>query len=155
MDRVNAGTLGSTDGGNPVACAAALATIDAIRAMDLNARAQVIGKTIRERFEAAARRTPANTEVRGLGAMMAIELHEDGDPSKPAPALVKKILESCRERGLLIISAGLHGNVIRILCPLVITDEQLDRGLSILDEELEKHTGSGQRLQKVAGAKGG
>jgi 4-aminobutyrate aminotransferase-like enzyme len=108
----------------------------------LNERAQAIGAIIRARFESAAQRIPAITEVRGLGAMMAIELHEGGDPSKPGVALVKKILESCRERGLLIISAGLHGNVIRILCPLVITDAQLDRGLSILDEELDKHAGS-------------
>lgn len=156
IDLVAPGTLGSTFGGNPIACAAALATIKSMETMNLNDRAKTIGRTIRDHFENTAKRIPAITDVRGLGAMIAMELHEKGDFSKPGGTLVKKIAESCLERGLLIIPAGMMGNVIRILCPLVITDEQLTRGLVILDNELERHAGTAKGAPVGAGAnKGG
>ncbi len=140
MDRVAPGTVGGTYGGNPIACAAALATIQAMERMDLNARAASIGRAIRERFERAALRNTAITDVRGVGAMVALEMHEGGDTARPAGAIVKRILDACVERGLLMVAAGIYGNVIRILCPLVITDEQLTRGLDILVDEIDRHT---------------
>ncbi|MBL9141501.1 MAG: aspartate aminotransferase family protein [Phycisphaerae bacterium] len=136
MDRATPGTLGGTYGGNPVACAAALAAIETMEALDLNARAEAIGRTIRRRMEKAAIANRCLTDVRGLGAMLALELHDDGDPAQPATACVKAVIEACLSRGLLLLPAGVSGNVIRILCPLVIADDQLDLGLQILEEEL-------------------
>jgi 4-aminobutyrate aminotransferase/(S)-3-amino-2-methylpropionate transaminase len=152
MDKVAPGTIGGTYGGNPVSCAAALATIKRMKDLDLNARGASVGRTIRQRFEALQRQTPVVTDVRGLGAMLAIELCEHGDETKPAPALVKKVIDSCRDRGVLIIAAGLNGNVIRVLSPLVITDEQLHRGLDILCEEIVRHAGSSSRPLAAASA---
>ncbi len=75
-------------------------------------------------------------DVRGLGAMIGVEFIEEGDPARPAGAFVKEVLAHALDRGLLAISAGVHGNVIRVLSPLVITDDQLDQGLRILEEEV-------------------
>lgn len=139
MDKVNPGTLGGTYGGNPVACAAALAAIGRMEELELNSRATAIGETIRQRFTELQKKIKQVTDVRGLGAMMAIELCEDGDPTKPAPAIVKAVIDDCRDKGLLVIAAGVAGNCIRVLTPLVITDEQLDRGLDILCKSIEQH----------------
>ncbi len=136
MDAPLPGTIGGTYGGNPVACAAALAALQVMEKRRLAERAEAIGRRVRPRLEALAARVPAVADVRGLGAMQAIELVEDGDPPRPATALVRSIIEACLERGLLVVSAGTHSNVIRVLCPLVIEDAQLDRGLSILEEEV-------------------
>ena len=155
MDRAAPGTLGGTYGGNPVACAAALGAIASMESQRLNERAQAIGRTVRQRLDGAARRIAAITDVRGLGAMLAIELHDGGDTTKPGGAMVKAISEACLARGLVILPAGVLGNVIRILCPLVITDEQLARGCDILEEELDKHAGSAKGSPLSAGAKGG
>ncbi len=133
MDKAAPGTLGGTYGGNPVACAAALATIDRMEQLGLNARAEQQGELIRSRFEAIAAKVPDVSDVRGLGAMMAIEFCEGGDPSKPSGPLVKHIIDDCRASGLLLIPAGVDGNVIRVLAPLVITDEMLVHGLDILE----------------------
>ncbi len=148
MDRVNPGTLGGTYGGNPVACAAALATIARMEELDLNARAQAIGKTLRQRFTDLKANVQAVTDVRGLGAMMAIELCEGGDPMKPATAMVKSIIDDCRGRGLLIIAAGVAGNCVRVLTPLVITDEQLRTGLDILCSSIEHHANAHQTARQ-------
>jgi 4-aminobutyrate aminotransferase/(S)-3-amino-2-methylpropionate transaminase len=136
MDAAEPGTLGGTYGGNPVACAAALAAIEVMESMDLNARARKIGQSVRARFEALQRRCPAIGDVRGIGAMIGLEFVEDGDPARPAGALVKEIQRGALERGVLMIAAGTHGNIIRILSPLVITDAELDEGLTILEEEI-------------------
>ncbi|MCA9538453.1 MAG: aspartate aminotransferase family protein [Myxococcales bacterium] len=141
MDAARPGTLGGTYGGNPVACAAALANLDLIEELDLCARALKLGERVRERFLALQARCPVIADVRGLGAMMAMELCEGGDPTRPASALVKDVVKACLDRGVLLLSAGPHGNVIRILCPLVIELDDLDRGLSIIEQEL---------LQRVA-----
>lgn len=133
MDKATPGTLGGTYGGNPVSCAAALATIRRMEELNLNARGKKIGDVVRERFEAIALHVAEVSDVRGIGAMMAIEFSDGGDPSKPANELVKKIIDRCRADGLLIIPAGVHGNVIRVLSPIVITDEQLHRGLDIFE----------------------
>ncbi len=146
MDGAVPGTIGGTYGGNPIACAASLAAIDAMEELDLNARAMAIGDTIRERFTTLQRRCPAIGDVRGLGGMVAIECVEDGDPTRPLGPLVKEVLTAALGRGVLVIAAGTHGNVIRILSPLVIGDAELDRGLTILEDELlaawERHTGA-------------
>jgi 4-aminobutyrate aminotransferase/(S)-3-amino-2-methylpropionate transaminase len=142
MDKVAPGTVGGTYGGNPVACAAALATIARMEELNLNQRAEHIGRVVRSRFEALAARVPSVTSVRGLGAMMAVELHDGGDPQRPATETVKQIIAACRENGLLVIPAGVHGNVIRVLSPLVITDEQLARGLDILEESVQSLAGA-------------
>lgn len=136
MDAALPGTLGGTYGGNPVACAAALAAIGRIEELHLNDRATEIGRIIRDRFESLRSVCPLIADVRGLGAMQAVEFVLDGDPDAPATAFVRGVLDRCLERGLLSISAGAHGNIIRVLCPLVITDAQLERGLAILEEEI-------------------
>ncbi len=133
MDKVTPGTLGGTYGGNPVACAAALANIARMDSLQLNARAQHCGDVIRDRFNSIAARVPEVTDVRGLGAMMALELCEAGDPARPATALVARIIAECSRHGLLIIPAGVYGNAIRILAPITITDDDLNRGLDILE----------------------
>ena len=143
MDKATPGTLGGTYGGNPVACAAALATIRRMEELDLNARGEQIGAVIRERFEVIATNVPQVSDVRGLGAMMAIEFTEPGDPSKPDKGLVTRIIDRCRDDGLLIIPAGVHGNVIRVLSPIVISDDELRRGLDIFENavtSLASHT---------------
>jgi 4-aminobutyrate aminotransferase / (S)-3-amino-2-methylpropionate transaminase / 5-aminovalerate transaminase len=142
MDGARPGTIGGTYGGNPVACAAALATIRLMEELDLNRRAEAVGARIRERFERVKEQVDAVGEVRGLGAMMALELLEDGDPARPAGGLASQVAAACLERGLLLLTAGPNGNVIRILSPLVITDEELDRGLDILEGELLRLAGT-------------
>jgi 4-aminobutyrate aminotransferase/(S)-3-amino-2-methylpropionate transaminase len=136
MDAARPGTVGGTYGGNPVACASALATIDLIESQGLCARAIEIGHKVRRAFESLKQKTSVVTDVRGIGAMMAMELSEDGDPRLPASALTRQVLSACLERGVLVIAAGTHGNVIRVLCPLVIEDADLAQALTVIGEEL-------------------
>lgn len=133
MDGAEPGTIGGTYGGNPVACASALATIRLMEEMGLNQRAAEVGEEVRRRFEALAERCDAVGEVRGLGAMMAMELVQGEDRRQPASTLAGEVARACLEEGVLVITAGPAGNVIRILSPLVITDEELDRGLSVIE----------------------
>lgn len=140
MDRTTPGTLGGTYGGNPVACAAAIATIQQMETLQLNARALSIGEHIRKRFLEIASQTQQVSDVRGLGAMMAIEFAKADDPTLPDKELVQSIIATCRESGLIVIPAGIDGNVIRVLAPLVISDEQLDQGLMILETAITTHT---------------
>ncbi|MBX3322931.1 MAG: aspartate aminotransferase family protein [Phycisphaeraceae bacterium] len=137
MDRVAPGTVGGTYGGNPVACAAALATIERMKELNLNARAEHIGRSIRNKLEGLAKEFQVITDVRGLGAMIAVEFNDP--PETPAPALVKAIIDSALAQGVLLISAGVSGNVIRFLPPLVMTDAQLDRGLAVLESAIRQH----------------
>ena len=99
---------------------------------DLNARATVIGDRIRQRFERMGEICDLVAQVRGLGAMIAVEFCHDGDPGKPATAEVAQITAACREQGVLVIPASRLGNVIRILCPLVIEDASLARGPAVI-----------------------
>jgi 4-aminobutyrate aminotransferase-like enzyme len=122
IDAVPPGGLGGTFGGNPVACAAALAVLDALEAA--RPRADEVGARLRARLEASA---PPGSEVRGLGPMLAIELPER------TPDEASRIVAAARERGLMLLSCGIYGNVIRILVPITIGDEDLDRGLDILE----------------------
>jgi 4-aminobutyrate aminotransferase/(S)-3-amino-2-methylpropionate transaminase len=134
MDRALPGTIGGTYGGNPVACASALATIELMESESVLERAQEVGATVRAHFEGLGRRCPAIADVRGLGAMVGVEFLVDGDLARPAGAQVKTVLERCLERGVLMISAGSHGNVLRILSPLTISDAQLTDGLSTVED---------------------
>jgi 4-aminobutyrate aminotransferase/(S)-3-amino-2-methylpropionate transaminase len=139
MDRARPGTIGGTYGGNPVACAAALATIRFMEEQDLGAHAERVGRRVRESFEKLQAVCSAVGDVRGLGAMIGMELVEGGDKHRPATKLTSKVLAGCLERGLLVLSAGAHGNVVRVLSPLVISDADLDRGLEILVGEVRRH----------------
>jgi 4-aminobutyrate aminotransferase/(S)-3-amino-2-methylpropionate transaminase len=122
MDAVAAGGLGGTFGGNPLSCAAALTVLDALPAQ--RERAAQIGARIRRRLEAMA---PAGSEVRGLGPMLALEL-----PARTGEETTR-ITAAARERGLVLLSCGIYGNVIRLLPPLTIGDEDIERGLDILE----------------------
>ncbi|MCB9794592.1 MAG: aspartate aminotransferase family protein [Alphaproteobacteria bacterium] len=136
MDGAAPGTLGGTFGGNPVSCAAALATLRRMQELELCARAEALGARMRERLSAMAARHPEIVDVRGLGSMMAIELCEGGDLGRPAGAAVKRALDQARRAGVLALSAGVHGNVIRLLPPLTLTDAQLDQALHVLEAAL-------------------
>jgi 4-aminobutyrate aminotransferase/(S)-3-amino-2-methylpropionate transaminase len=136
VDSVQAGGLGGTFGGNPVACAAALAVLDEVSTDDFRARAEHIGDRLRSGLEGIAERIAAVGEVRGIGPMLALELVEDAETKEPAAALASATTAAARERGLILLSCGIYGNVIRILVPLVISDEDLDRGLEVLEEAL-------------------
>jgi 4-aminobutyrate aminotransferase/(S)-3-amino-2-methylpropionate transaminase len=140
MDAARPGTLGGTYGGNPVACAAALATIALMKSTDMRAHAERVGTRVRTRLEALRTRCDLVADVRGLGAMVAVELCRDGDPTKPAGDVVSRAVALCLERGLLVVPASAHGNVIRVLAPLVISDSLLDRGLDILEASVIEAT---------------
>jgi len=136
LDAAHDGAVGGTFVGNPVAQAAALAVLDVIDEEGLLERASVIGETVRTRMLAWQERFPAIGEVRGLGAMLAIELVEDRATKQPAPKLVQAVIDAAVQRGLLLLKAGVHGNVIRVLSPLVITDAELDEALAVWEDAL-------------------
>jgi 4-aminobutyrate aminotransferase / (S)-3-amino-2-methylpropionate transaminase / 5-aminovalerate transaminase len=136
LDAAHDGAVGGTYVGNPVAQAAALAVLDVIDEEGLIDRASAIGDTIRARMLAWQERFPAIAEVRGLGAMLAIELVEDRATKQPAPKLVQAVIDAAVQRGLLLLKAGVHGNVIRVLSPLVITDAELDEALAVWEDAL-------------------
>jgi 4-aminobutyrate aminotransferase / (S)-3-amino-2-methylpropionate transaminase / 5-aminovalerate transaminase len=136
VDAVAPGGLGGTFGGNPVACAAAVAVLDEVVTESFQRRARELGDRIREALDGISSRVGAVGEVRGLGPMLALELVEDRETKAPASGLAGATVAAARERGLLLLSCGLYGNVIRILVPLVVGDEDLERGLELLEESL-------------------
>jgi 4-aminobutyrate aminotransferase / (S)-3-amino-2-methylpropionate transaminase / 5-aminovalerate transaminase len=138
MDAPHVGGLGGTFGGNPVACRAALAVLEVLLGDGLLARAAALGETIRARFEAMQRRYEIIGDVRGKGPMLALELVKDREKKTPAPDETKRLVKRCYELGLVLIACGNFGNVIRTLMPLVITDEQLERGFAILETALQE-----------------
>jgi len=133
MDASGIGSLGGTFGGNPVSCAAALAALETIEKDGLLARSTAIGKRFEERARAWQRKWSLIGEVRGLGGMCAIELVRDTQTREPADTETKEIARFCYEHGLITITAGTLNNVMRILVPLVVTDEQFDEGLGVLE----------------------
>ncbi len=141
MDAAAPSTIGGTYIGNPVSCAAALATIKLIKDLNLNDRALHIGEVINERFIKLQKVCPEIGDVRGMGAMNAIEFVRDNNAGNPDGDLCARILQGCSENGLILISAGTFKNIIRIMSPLVITEEQLNRGLDIMENEILKATG--------------
>lgn len=140
MDACQPGTLGGTYGGNPISCAAALAAIDLLEKQNLPARAAQLGPVIEARFRAIQAKCAHIADVRGRGMMWALEFCYHRDPLQPAPEIVKKILAGCLQAGLLVLSAGSYGNVIRTLPPLMISEEQLAQALNILEEQILKHS---------------
>jgi len=136
MDAPGEGAIGGTYVGNPVALAAAAAVLDVFEEEGLNDRADRIGETILGRMQEWQRRHDRIGDVRGLGAMLAIELVEDRTTKRPAPQLASAVAEEAANRGLLLMKAGIHSNCIRVLCPLVISAAELDEALGAWDEAL-------------------
>ena len=130
MDSVHPGGLGGTFGGNPLACVAAIEVLREVRSDSFRKRADELGARIRARLEQLAARNAAVGEVRGLGPMLALELTD------PTPDLARAVTSAARDRGLVLLSCGIYGNVIRILVPLTIDDALLERGLDLLEESL-------------------
>jgi 4-aminobutyrate aminotransferase/(S)-3-amino-2-methylpropionate transaminase len=139
MDASQPGGLGGTFGGNPLSCVAALAVLDAFENENenLSARANELGKRFQRRGLEWQRRWPMIGDVRGLGAMQAIELVQSPETRLPAPDETKQIVQYCYEHGLIVLSTGSYSNVIRALMPLVITDAQMDEGLAVLESALQ------------------
>jgi 4-aminobutyrate aminotransferase/(S)-3-amino-2-methylpropionate transaminase len=136
MDAPGLGALGGTYGGNPLACTAALAVIETMERENLPARAEKIGAKFDARAREWKRRWPLIGDVRGIGAMRALELVRPGTNREPAKEETEQLLRYCLEHGLILISAGTYGNVVRLLMPLVTTDEQFDEGLNVLEGAL-------------------
>jgi 4-aminobutyrate aminotransferase/(S)-3-amino-2-methylpropionate transaminase len=141
MDSPGPGGLGGTFGGNPVACSAALEIFKAVDNLNLSERSEHIGRIFEARTTGWSGRFPLVGDIRGVGAMRAIELVTDRATKEPAEAATRKVLAECHRRGLLIISAGTFGNVIRILVPLVATDAQIEEGLLVLERALAEAAG--------------
>jgi 4-aminobutyrate aminotransferase/(S)-3-amino-2-methylpropionate transaminase len=137
MDAPGDSAIGGTYVGNPVAQAAAHAVLDIFEEEGLVERAVQIGDTIRARMETWASRWDAIGDVRGLGAMLAIELVHDRETKDPAPELATAIVEAAAERGLLLLKSGIYSNCIRVLVPFVITDAELDEALGVWEQALE------------------
>src|SRR6266851_3408953 len=136
MDAPGVGALGGTFCGHPASCAAALAAIETIEKDGLLARSTAIGKHFEQRAQAWQKKWPLIGEVRGLGGMCAIELVRDPQTREPADTETKAIAKFCYEHGLITITAGTFNNVIRILVPLIVTDEQLNEGLGVIEAAL-------------------
>jgi 4-aminobutyrate aminotransferase/(S)-3-amino-2-methylpropionate transaminase len=138
MESIQVGGVGGTYGGNPVACAAALAVIDQIEKQGLVERARRMGQTLQARLASWKSRYPCVGDARGLGAMMAIELVKNRATKEPAKELTMKLVRGCYENGVIVLYAGTHSNILRFLAPLVISDDQLDEGLSVIEQQLMK-----------------
>jgi 4-aminobutyrate aminotransferase/(S)-3-amino-2-methylpropionate transaminase len=136
MDHAHSGAIGGTFVGNPVALAAALAVLDVFAEEQLVERAQLLGEAIRARMLEWQERWPQIGDVRGLGAMLAIELVHDPVRKEPARELVHAVIAEALQRGLLLLKAGVDGNCIRVLCPLTTTDAELDDGLLAWEDAL-------------------
>jgi len=136
MDHCNPGALGSTYAGHPLACVAALAVLDVIEEERLCARSLVIGERLRSAFRKMAAKHACIGDVRGLGAMTAVEFFHGGDHARPAPEIANALKAEAAKRGLLLLTCGSNGNVLRVMVPLTISDALLDEGLGIIDSVL-------------------
>lgn len=132
MDAIAPGGLGGTYAGNPIACAAALAVLQIFEQENLLEKANQLGETLRQGLLAIAENHPEIGDVRGLGAMIAIELFEEGDHSRPNARLTADIVARARDKGLILLSCGPYYNVLRILVPLTIEEAQIEQGLKII-----------------------
>jgi 4-aminobutyrate aminotransferase/(S)-3-amino-2-methylpropionate transaminase len=135
MDAVHTGGLGGTFGGNPVSCAAALGAIQTLREQDLAVAARRLGEVLAERLRGLAERFPAIGDVRGRGAMMAIELVTPGG-TEPDAALAGRVAAACHAEGVVVLTCGTYGNVLRFLPPLVMPEHLLVEGLDVLEKAL-------------------
>jgi 4-aminobutyrate aminotransferase/(S)-3-amino-2-methylpropionate transaminase len=142
LDRVHPGGLGGTYGGNPVSCEAALAVLEEIENEKLADRARAIGEVMLPRLRALAERHPEVGDVRGRGAMTAVELVRGDGSKEPNPELTAEVARRCHAAGLLALTAGTYGNVLRFLPPLVIPEHLLREGLDVLDEAFAAALGS-------------
>jgi 4-aminobutyrate aminotransferase/(S)-3-amino-2-methylpropionate transaminase len=138
MDAAHAGGLGGTYGGNPVACAGALGSIETMKELDLNAKAKAIEATMKARLTAMQDKFDIIGDVRGRGAMIAIELVKDRATKEPNPEATAALAKACHQEGLLILTCGTYGNVLRFLPPLVIGDDLLGEGLDIIEQALAR-----------------
>ena len=136
MDAAAVGGLGGTYAGNPLACASALAVIETFEKENLLARSRAVGERLTSRLKALQAQHNCIAEVRGLGAMVAIELCKNGDPHQPDAELTKRMVAEAQKRGLILLSCGVYANVIRVLVPLVASDALLDEGLDIMAASL-------------------
>jgi len=134
MNKPHVGGLGGTYAGNPLSCRAALAVLEILVEDGLLQRAEELGRKLRQRLEALRKEHEIIGEVRGKGPMLGMELVRDRETKEPAADEAKKLVSLCYQKGLVILSCGNFGNVVRTLMPLVITDEQLEKGLGILEE---------------------
>ncbi|MFW2369080.1 MAG: 4-aminobutyrate--2-oxoglutarate transaminase [Desulforhopalus sp.] len=134
MDVVHPAGIGGTYGGNPIACEAALAVFDIFESENLLEKSKKLGETLKSTFTEFQEKYDIIGDVRGLGPMIALELVKDRHTKTPAPEETKALVKYCFERGLIVLSCGTYGNVLRFLMPLVITDEQLEKGLAIIDD---------------------
>jgi 4-aminobutyrate aminotransferase/(S)-3-amino-2-methylpropionate transaminase len=141
MDAPHVGGLGGTYGGNPLACAAALAVLDAMEAEHIPAHAQRTGDRVKARFRQWAEQFPCIGDVRGLGAMVGMELVTDRESRTPDKALTARVLAAALERGLVLLSSGTYGNTIRVLAPLTTDDAIVDEGLDVMGAALEAAVG--------------
>jgi 4-aminobutyrate aminotransferase / (S)-3-amino-2-methylpropionate transaminase / 5-aminovalerate transaminase len=149
MDAADVGGLGGTFGGNPAACAAALAAIEIIENAKLLARSAQLGRKFEERGKYWMKKFQIVGEVRGLGGMCAIEIVKNPATREPASDETKQVAQFCYEHGLITITAGTYGNVMRILAPLVVTDAQFDEGLDVLESALAHVSAAAPRRQLV------
>ncbi|MFF4868768.1 4-aminobutyrate--2-oxoglutarate transaminase [Streptomyces sp. NPDC090109] len=133
MDSVHGGGLGGTYGGNPVACAAALGSIETMKELDLNGRAKRIEEVMKTRLTAMQEKFPVIGDIRGRGAMIAIELVKDPATKEPYAEAAGALAKACHAEGLLVLTCGTYGNVLRFLPPLVIGEDLLNEGLDILE----------------------
>jgi 4-aminobutyrate aminotransferase/(S)-3-amino-2-methylpropionate transaminase len=136
LDAAHVGGLGGTYSGNPVCCRAALAVLDIFDDEDVLARSRSLGRRLSQRLTEMAAEFESIGEVRGLGPMMALELVKDRQTKEPDPDAAKALVSYCHKKGLILISCGAYGNVIRLLMPLLIGDVELERGLSIMSDGL-------------------
>ncbi len=136
MDSVHPGGIGGTYSANPIACEAALAVFDIFESENLLARAKVLGEKLHSTLKALQEKHALVGDVRGLGPMIAMELVSDREAKTPAPDKAKQLVEFCLDRNLIILACGTYGNVIRLLMPLVISEEQLTKGMEIVDNGL-------------------
>jgi 4-aminobutyrate aminotransferase/(S)-3-amino-2-methylpropionate transaminase len=138
MDSVDAGGIGGTFGGNPLSCVAALKTLEIIERDKLLDRATELGKYAMSRLTAMSDKYSLIGEVRGLGCAIGIEFVKDRETKEPAEKEVARIRQKCLERGLIMLSAGAFHNVLRLMFPLIIKENELERGLSILDNAIKE-----------------
>ena len=138
MQAVPAGTIGGTYCGNAVSCASALKAIEIMEKEKLADRAMEIGNKVMARYEEMKKKYSVIGDVRGLGAMIGLEFVKDQESREPNAEIVKNLIQECAKNGLIVENAGIYGNVIRFLAPLVITDAQLDAGLDIMEAAIAK-----------------
>lgn len=138
MDAAASGSIGGTYIGSPICCVAASATIKYMKEINLNKRAKEVGDIIFTHLTKLQKECPEIGDVRGVGAMIGIEFSHNNDPQQPNSDICGEIVKGCAANGLIVLSAGTYKNVLRILAPLVITNQQLEKGLSILEIEIKK-----------------